>query len=266
MAVATTTALAIGGMAVQAATAGASFVNAAKQKKLQKEAMEDAAKALQEAKDRLNVNYFDALSIQKEPYELQREAALAQGAQAIEAANESDRGAAAAAGRVQMAQNEMQAGIRSQMSAEMQALDKLKASEDAKLAQEQASINLQEVQGAQQAAADAQKAAAQSTTQGLQSLSQMGQSLLSNAPLYGKSSTPKGPIDLRPQPEQKAAWESSPYNPFRIGLFQNQSGGSQAPQLFNSQGFPTQEGLNYLKSQNPFDLNNMSISPNTFEG
>jgi len=217
---AATTAIALGGLAVQAATAGASFVNAAKQKNLQKQAMEDAAKALQEAKDRLSVNYFDALSIQKEPYELQREAALAQGAQAIEAARESDRGAAAAAGRVQMAQNEMQAGIRSQMSAEMQALDKLKATEDAKIAQEQASINLQEVQGAQQAAADAQKAAAQSTTQGLQALSQMGQSLFSNAPLYGKGkeSTITNAVDLT-RPSGNPSWwpKEGEFNPFRIG-------------------------------------------------
>ena len=178
------TAVAVG---VGAASAAASFAAAAKQNKLRKEAMQDAEKAMQEAKDKLNVNYYDVLGIQKEPYELQREAALAQGAQTIEAAKEADRGAAATAGRLQMAQNQMQAGIRSDMSKEMQTLDKLKAAEDARLQSQKASLDLAEVQGAQQAQADAAKAAAAYTTQGIQSLGQAASSLAGGlSKPYGK--------------------------------------------------------------------------------
>jgi hypothetical protein len=43
---------------------------------------------------------YDALGIQKTPYELEREAMLSAGAQATEAARESERGVAATAGRV----------------------------------------------------------------------------------------------------------------------------------------------------------------------
>jgi hypothetical protein len=173
-------------LGVAGATAGASFAAASKQRKLQKEAQDQAAAAMKEAKDRLNVNYFDVLSINKEPYELQREAALAQGAQTVEAARESDRGAGAAAGRIQMGQNQMQAGIRSQMGADMQQLDKLKASEDARLAQMQAAINLEEVRGAQQAAADAQKAAAAATAQGWEGVGKVGAAVTKLAPLFSK--------------------------------------------------------------------------------
>ena len=176
------------GLAISAGTAGASFAAAAKQRKLQQQAEKDAERAMQEAKNKLNVNYFDVLGINKEPYELQREAALTQGAQAIEAAKESDRGVAAAAGRVQMAQNQMQSGIRTDMSADMQALDKLKASEDARLAQMQAGLSLEEVRGAQQAAADAQKAAAQYNTQGIQQLGNVATQIQNMAPLFGGQS------------------------------------------------------------------------------
>lgn len=192
------TAVAIGGLVVSAASAGASFAAAAKQRKLQQQAQKDAARALAEAKGKLNVNYYDVLGIQKEPYELQREAMLAQGAQAIEAAQEGERGAAAAAGKVQMAQNEAQAAIRTAMGQEMTELAKLKAAENARLAGIQAAVSLEEVRGAQQAAADAQQAAARQTQQGLSSLQSMGQQAVQAAPLFDKqkptttSSIPEG--------------------------------------------------------------------------
>jgi hypothetical protein len=72
MAVATATALAIGGIAVSAAGTGMSFAQANKQKKLQKQAQADAQKAMEEARKKLEVNYYDQLAVQKEPYELER--------------------------------------------------------------------------------------------------------------------------------------------------------------------------------------------------
>jgi hypothetical protein len=107
MAVATATALAIGGLAISAASTGASFANAAKQRKqaakTQREAEKAAAEAMAAARKKLEINFYDKLAVQKEPYELAREAALAAGAQAIQAGQESERGSAATAGRVQMA-------------------------------------------------------------------------------------------------------------------------------------------------------------------
>jgi len=99
------TAIAAGvGMAATAATTTGSFIQAGKQRRLQQQAEADAAKAMADARKKLDVNYYESLAIQKEPYELEREALIAAGAQAIEAGRESERGAAAVAGRVQMAQ------------------------------------------------------------------------------------------------------------------------------------------------------------------
>lgn len=179
MGVATATAIGI-----SAATAGASFAAASKQRKLQREAMAAADKAMAEAKSKLNVNYFDALSVNKEPYELQREALLSQGAQAIEAAKEADRGAVEAAGRVQMAENQAQADIRASMSKDMSDISKLQAGEDARLAGLQANIGLKEAMGAQQAAADASAAANKYIESGLSSLGDIGTEALAGSELY----------------------------------------------------------------------------------
>lgn len=202
------TGVAIAGVVVAGVSAGASFASAAKQRKLQKQAQKDAQRALAEAKAKLNVNYYDVLGIQKEPYELQREAMLAQGAQAIEAAQEGERGAAVTAGRVQMAQNEAQAAIRTAMGQEMTELAKLKAGENARLAGLQAAVGLEEVRGAQLAAADAQRAAAQYTQQGFQGLQSMGQQMIQAAPLYSKTKEPSmTPTNEIPQ------YVAAPQNP-----------------------------------------------------
>lgn len=170
MAVATSTALAIGGLAVSAASTTKSFIDAGKQKKLQRQAQADAEAAMAEARKKLEVNYFDTLAVQKEPYELEREALLAQGAQAIQAGQETGRGAAATAGKTQMAMNEAQAGIRTAMGKEMTDIEKMQAQEESRLRDVGVQLDLGEAEGAQQAAADAQQAAAAATAQGMQGL------------------------------------------------------------------------------------------------
>ena len=103
------------GIASSLGGAAMSFSQANKQKKLQSQAEAEATKAMEKARASLKVNYMDALSVQKEPYELQREAMISQGAQTVDAAKESERGTAAAAGRVQMAQADVQGYIRTVM-------------------------------------------------------------------------------------------------------------------------------------------------------
>jgi hypothetical protein len=182
---AATSIIAGAGLAISAASTGASFAQAGKQRKLQRQAERDAEAAMEEARKKLEVNYFDQLAIQKEPYELQREALLSQGAQAIQAGAESERGVAATAGRVAMAQNEAQAGIRTAMGQEMMDLEKLSAQEESRLRDIGVNLDLGEVAGAQQAAADAQRAAAAATAQGMQGLQSMAQQAVQMAPLYG---------------------------------------------------------------------------------
>jgi hypothetical protein len=168
---AATTAMILGAASMAASAGGSamSFLQAGKQAKLQRQAELDAAKALQEAKRQISVNPFEALGIQKEPYELERQALLSQGAQGIQAAQEADRGAAAAVGRIQMAQNEAQAGQRAAMQQEMSNLEKMTAQEQSDIQANLATINLEEAKGSQAIAKEAREARAKSIEQGYQS-------------------------------------------------------------------------------------------------
>jgi hypothetical protein len=181
------TAVAIVGVVAAGVSAAMSFAQANKQKKLQKEAEAEADKAMESARKRLNVNYMDALSVQKEPYELQREAMLAQGMQATDAAQESERGAAAGAGRVQMAQNEAQGDIRTAMGKELTEIERLRIAEQARLRDLNVQLDLGEVEGAQMAARNAQEMAAQQTTQGWEGVTSAATQAANIVPLYGKT-------------------------------------------------------------------------------
>ena len=187
MAIATATALTAAGLAITAGTATMSFVQAGKQKDAQRQAERDANEAMANARKKLDVNFYNQLGIKKEPYELEREALLSQGAQAIQAGAESERGAAATAGRVQMAQQEGQAGIRQAMGQELTGLEKLSAQEDSRLRDVGIQLDLGEVSGAQLAAKNAAQMSAQAMQQGFQGVTSMGQQIASFAPLYEKS-------------------------------------------------------------------------------
>lgn len=172
------------GIASSLGGAAMSFSQANKQQKLQKEAEAEALKAMLEARGRLDVNYMNALSVQKEPYELQREAMIAQGAQTVDAAQESERGTAAAAGRVQMAQDEAQGGIRTAMGKELTEIERLKVAEEARLRDLNVQLDLGEVEGAQMAARNAQEMAAQATAQGFEGVTSAATQAANLVPLY----------------------------------------------------------------------------------
>jgi len=175
------------GLAATAASTTMSFVQAGKQKSAQRQAERDADEAMQAARKKLETNFYAQQGIKKEPYELEREALLSQGAQAIQAGVESERGAAATAGRVQLAQQEGQAGIRSAMGQEMTALENKQLNEQSRLRDIGVQLDLGEVSGAQLAAANAAELGAQATQQGFQGVTSMASQLASFAPLYEKS-------------------------------------------------------------------------------
>ena len=175
---------------LSAAGSAFSFAEAGKQNKLAREAQRDAAKALAEAKKKLEVNMLKGLSIAKEPYELEREALLQAGASALQAGVEGDpRGAAATAGRVVQAQQQGAAQQRAAMSKEMQELDLLAAQEDVNLQKERASLDIGEAKGQQMMAADARRAAAAATQAGVQGLVDMGTTLFEGSDLYAGERT-----------------------------------------------------------------------------
>ena len=185
------TAIAVGGLAVSAASTTMSFVQAGQQKKKQREAEAKAAEAMAEARKKLEVNFAEELAIQKEPYELEREALLAQGALALQAGVESDRGAEATAGKVQMAQNAAQAGIRSAMGAELQSIEEKIINEESRLRDVGVQLDLGEVEGAQLAARDAEEARAKAMSEGFQGVASTLQQGLAMVPLYQKTASAK---------------------------------------------------------------------------
>ena len=177
------------GVAATAATTGMSFVQAGKQKKAMQQAEKDADAAMQEARKKLQVNVYDKLAIQKEPYELQIEGMLSRAKESTTQAIEADpRNLSATAGRVQMAFNEGSDAIRTAMGQDLQQLEMLSAHEDSRLRDIGVQLDLEEVAGAQLAAANAQELQAQAVQQGMAGVTSIGSQLADTAPTFEKTS------------------------------------------------------------------------------
>jgi len=183
------TATAVGtGVAAATAIGGSikSFSEAGRAKKRQANAEREAAKAMEDARRRTEVNVMESLSVKKEPYEQQVMALLTQGQAGLQAGVEGDtRGAAATAGRVQMAQNLGQERVRTAMGQELQDIERAKVAEEARMLDMRAGLDLGEAEGYQQMAADAQKDRAAYITQGLAGLQQGAELGQQMAPLFG---------------------------------------------------------------------------------
>ena len=181
------TAIAAGiGLATTAATTGMSFAQSAKQKRIANQANKEANKAMKEARARLEVNYAEALSIPKEAYELEREALLSQGAQALEAGIASERGSAATAGRVLAAQQQGQAQTRTAMAQDLFDIEAMKLEEESRLRDLNVQLDLEEIMGAQQRAADAEAAATAAKQAGIEGAISLGQQAMEFIPLYAQ--------------------------------------------------------------------------------
>lgn len=167
MAIATTTALTAAAIGVGAAQAGMGFSEAAKQQQNKREAELGIERAMGQVLKEQEKIYSEELSIQKEPYELEREALMVTGAQGIEAARESERGMARIPA-VQAVVQQGQRGIASAMGQEMMGLDLAVVQEKAKRGDILSQIYLGEVAGQQMAAANADEARAQAIQQGFQ--------------------------------------------------------------------------------------------------
>ena len=241
------TAVAIGGLALSAGSTAMSFVQAGEQKSKQRQAEAAAAAAMAEARKKLGINYTDELAVKKEPYELQREAMLSAGAQAIQAGAESERGAVATAGKVLMAQNEAQAGIRTAMGAEMTEIQNKQIQEQSRLRDLGVQLDLGEAEGAQMAAANAEQAATAAQAQGMQGIMSTAQQGLNMLPLYFKDS--KGGTDAStatPAPTNPLPGTEQSYGP--MGLNWSPMSSNKVPtQLlpFGPQLPPTTPGTQY---------------------
>lgn len=186
MAIITGTALAGGLITASTISSGAAFAasaagtainlsQASKQKKAQAEAEDAADKALESARKKLEVNYLKGLSIQKEPYELAREAGLSGLGQIVQAGQEGEqRGAAATAGRAAIYNQQQQTQARTAMGQELQGLQRAAAAEDARLQGMKVRLDVAEVEGQQAAAQQAAKNRAAALGQAMKGIKGMG--------------------------------------------------------------------------------------------
>ena len=244
-------------LAISAIGTGASFVQAGKQRKLAEEAQRDADKAFKDAQKQLDVNYFEQLGISKTPYENQREAIAQAGAQAIEAAGASERGGAATAGRVLAQSNIAQQGITDQQTRDLQNLEKLVATEDAKLASKRGELSLAQAEGAGIAAAQAQNQKNQAIESGINNLANTGLAIMSNSELY-KQNNPATPNAAIETTESLTIPQVSslqvPTNPQQIIIPPSMQGPivgpNTYPQVVPSQNMSITSAQNYQKMLN----------------
>jgi hypothetical protein len=247
------TALTLASVGSQLLGTGMSFAEARKQKKIKADAQAAADKAMASARKSLEVNYMDSLAIQKEPYELERDASLVAGAQATEALRESERGAGrvgAIYGQQQLAQRQTAAA----MGQEMFNLDYLSTQEDTRLRDLNTQLDLGEVTGAQLEAANSEERRAQQLMRGAQGIG--------NAAATGLDA-----LNLYPQGFQGARTTASP-EVGTTGLTQNQrlasnnlgidtgfdvTGGNGFADWLRGQGQADRTGVNGL---DPFALTN----------
>jgi hypothetical protein len=170
-------------LGITATTTGISMHQKNKAETAQGKAEDAARDAMLKARKRLDVNYQEASSINKDPYTMAIEASLQQGANATQAAKETQRGAAQV-GRIQGAQNQMLEAERVAYGKELQAREQRILDEDSRLRDINTQLDMGEIEGAQMAAAaeaDNAAMAGQDVVAGLSSMAQQGVAM---APLY----------------------------------------------------------------------------------
>lgn len=180
-------ATAIIGTALSVGQAGMSFAQASKQAKAQKKAEQAAEEAMKAARAKLEENVYEGLDINLKSFERERDALAGVGAQLVQAGQESDRGAAATAGRVAMAATEQAQNIQDREIDALEALEQTVAAEESRLQQAKVNLDLGEAEGAQQAARDAEEAKNAALTAGVQGLADAGLGLMESADLFAGS-------------------------------------------------------------------------------
>jgi hypothetical protein len=171
------------------ASTGMSIAQASKQNKLAVAASEAADDAFKKAEAQLDVNYFEQLGISKTPYENQREAIAQSAAQAMEVGKESERGGAATAGRVLAQSNVAQQGITDNQTKDLEALQKLVATEEARLGTAKSDLSLAQAEGAGIASAQAQNASNAAVQSAVSGVADFGMGMYQNSELYKQNPT-----------------------------------------------------------------------------
>ena len=164
--------------------AGMSFAQARKQDGLVKAASLAADEAMNEARKKLDVNYMEETSIATQAYKLERENANIAGARATDAGMQSERGAAATAGRVLAAENS--AGMNTSSRMEQTLVDRQNkiVTEDSRLRDAKVKIDLDIAAGAQGAMADAKAAQSSALMAGMEGVMSGASTVYEQSDLY----------------------------------------------------------------------------------
>lgn len=209
----TASAIALAGVAVSAGTAGLSAASSAKQNGLRRQAERDAENAFKEAQKDLGKNYYQAIGIQKEPYELSREGLLSSSFGLTQAAQESERGAAEAAGRIYLASQQGQGQVRTEQGQELLNLEKLTAQENSRLRDIGVGLNLEQAAGYQEAARQAAIASDAAKTQAVTSAGNaITAGIKEIVPLFPNTETEK---TTTPTTDAAPAPFTNPYNNYK---------------------------------------------------
>ena len=144
MGIATATAI---GLGVSAISAGSSFIQASKQKNKMTQAQNAADQYMKDARKKLDVNFYDELSLSMTPYERSREQSLVASTTAMQGAVEGEeRGGGVTAGKVLQGQQKLEQDIRDTQIGEMQKLEKLTATEESRLRDEKVKLDTAQAQ------------------------------------------------------------------------------------------------------------------------
>jgi hypothetical protein len=177
------------GLAATGVTTAMSFSQASSQRKAAERATREADQKMAEARARLEVNYAKSMAVQKEPYELQREAELTGTAQLIEAGQESERGSQTTAGKVLALQQQGQGAIRSAMGEELSDIQGMIIEEESRNRDVNVQLDLGEVAGKQREAAEAKARAEKAKAEGVQGVVSFAKQGLEMIPMFGDSGT-----------------------------------------------------------------------------
>ena len=192
------TAIAGASLLITAGTTAVSFGQAAAQRKKMDAANKKADEMMAKARAKLDKNVFEDLDVDKKLYQQEQDRVNEQAQLAMQLGQEGDtRGAAATAGRIQLATQEGQNRVRAQQEANVNRIEEMVAKEEQRLNDLGVQLDLAEVQGAQQAAKDAEVARAKAINEGIQGIASTAQQGLGMIPLFqaGSAKTQKGVVD-----------------------------------------------------------------------
>ena len=173
-----------------------SFTAAAKAREKESKAQRAAAKAMAEARKKLEVNYFKGLSLPREAYDLEFEKMAVFGTSALQAGTEGDqRGVGAVVGRVGQMIAEQAKQQRVDMAREMTAFKVAVAKEETNLQKMKVALDAGEAVGAQKAAQDAGVEARYNTQQVVEQLAKGVSGGLTSGVFDKKNIEPEGDSD-----------------------------------------------------------------------